>query len=84
MVMSEQDKTRLNELRLKENRTDAEDQELAQLEQRDVREEVPVGTTTQKAEMIAAEEEGESGSTSPSPSEEDQDEVDGNVKKATR
>lgn len=55
-MMTEAEKSRLNELRLNVNRTDAEDKELAELEDRDVREEVPVGTTTQKAEMMAEEE----------------------------
>ena len=56
MVMTEAEKSRLNELRLKVNRTDEEDHELQTLEDRDIREEVPVGTTTQKAEMMAEEE----------------------------
>lgn len=56
MVMTEAEKSRLNELRLKQNRTDEESRELARLEKRDTREEVPVGTTTQKAELMAQEE----------------------------
>lgn len=56
MVMTEAEKSRLNELRLKVNRTDEESREMAKLAKRDTREEVPVGTTTQKAELMAQEE----------------------------
>lgn len=44
--LNEAEKTRLNELRAKDNRTDAEDDEFEALEDKDKREEVPSGTTT--------------------------------------
>lgn len=64
MPMTEEQKERLNTLRGKENRTDAEDKELARLEEKDAREEVPAGTTTEKVNMQQSE------SASASPSEE--------------
>ena len=72
MPMTEDQKQRLNTLRGKENRTDAEDKELQQLEDKDEREEVPAGTTTAKVNQQIS----ESASGSPSPSEEDEEETE--------
>lgn len=68
MPMTEDQKERLNTLRGKENRTDAEDKELRALEDKDEREEVPAGTTTERVNQQISE--SASGSESPSPSEE--------------
>jgi hypothetical protein len=74
MPMTENQKERLNTLRGKENRTDAEDKELRALEDKDEREEVPAGTTTERVNQQISE--SASGSESPSPSEEVEEEED--------
>lgn len=68
--MTNAEKARLNELMYKQNRTDEEDAEYRRLKDKDVREEVPVGTTTQKVEM-----ELESASVSPSEEPLEDDEI---------
>lgn len=69
--MTEDQKQRLNTLRGKENRTDAEDKELRALEDKDEREEVPAGTTTERVNQQISE--SASGSVSPSDEPEEED-----------
>ena len=48
--ITEEEKARLNELEGLDERNDAEDRELERLRKKDVKTEVPSGTTTQKVE----------------------------------